>query len=222
MNTGVYAFIFSDGRTYVGSTIQSFHARKGSHIYDLEKGKHVNPYFQNLYNKHGMPEFRILEECPRDECLAREQFWIDSTPKELLINLCPVAGHPGHHPCSEETKRKISEANKGRKPSLEKCRQHSEAMKGRVMPQGQRDSIKLAAKHRSPISEETRKKMSDAQVGKKHPGGSQRGRIFSQETIGKMSKAKVGKVYTQETQRKKSVAMKEFWRKKKEAQECLA
>jgi len=71
-----------------------------------------------------------------------------------------------HAPHSEERKRKISEALKGKKKSDEHCRKNSEARKGKT----------LSAEHRSNIgksqvgkirSVETRKRISEALKGKK-------------------------------------------------------
>lgn len=78
--------------------------------------------------------------------------------------------------CSEETKKKISEAHKGRKLSEEHKRKLSEAKRGENHP--------LFGKHHS---EEARRKMSDAQMGEKnHNFGKKR----SEETKRKMSEAR--------------------------------
>jgi hypothetical protein len=95
---------------------------------------------------------------------------------------------------SEETKRKISEANKGRTLSEETKRKMREAKEG---------------KNHS-LLEETRRKMSEAL----------KGRTFSEETKRKMSEAKKGKtsnkkgtLLSEETKRKISEAMKDKWRR---------
>jgi hypothetical protein len=72
---------------------------------------------------------------------------------------------------SEETKRKLSEAKKGKKHSEETRRKHSERMKGE-------NNLNYG---KSP-SEETRRKRSEANKGKKH----------SEETRRKQSEAKKG------------------------------
>ena len=81
-------------------------------------------------------------------------------------------------PCSEETKRKLSEANKGKHMSEEAKRKISEAKKN--------------------ISEETRKKLSEARKGK----------TLSEKTKRKMSEAMKGKHHTEEWKNKHSEAMK--------------
>ena len=78
-----------------------------------------------------------------------------------------------HH--SEETKRKISEANKGHTVSEETKKKLSESGKGK--------------KHR-PFSEETKRKMSEAKKGK---SSNRKGKHASDETKRRISDAKKGK-----------------------------
>ena len=82
---------------------------------------------------------------------------------------------------SEERRRKISEAKKGRTCSEEHRRKISEAIKGENHP--------MYGKH---FSEETRKKMSEAKKGKK----------FSEEHRRKISESLKGKTMSEETRRK--------------------
>lgn len=84
---------------------------------------------------------------------------------------------------SEETKRKISEAQKGKRPSDETRRKLSESHKGH--------------KH----SEETKRKMSETQKGR--PGKSP-----SAETRAKISKAMKGRIMSIETRRRMSISAK--------------
>jgi hypothetical protein len=89
---------------------------------------------------------------------------------------------------SEETRRKLSEVHKGKTPSEETRRKMSEAHKG--------NTYCLGKNH----SEETKKKMSEALKGKtfseerkKVMSEVQKGKILSEETKKKMSEAKKGK-----------------------------
>jgi hypothetical protein len=95
---------------------------------------------------------------------------------------------------SEETRRKLSEANKGennyfygRTHSKETRRKLSEWNKGKT------------------ASEETKRKMSEAKKGENHPNY---GKSPSEETKTKMSKAQRGKTLSEETKRKMSEARK--------------
>ena len=89
-------------------------------------------------------------------------------------------------PCSEETKKKISIANKGRLRSAESCAKMSKSMRG---------------KKKSPHTEEHNRKIGDANRGKKH----------SEETKKKMSGDKhpmYGKHHSEEHKKKLSLALK--------------
>ena len=81
---------------------------------------------------------------------------------------------------SAETRRKLSQANKGRKQSAEHRRKNSEAQRGRT------------------VSTETRRKLSEAH----------KGRTFSAETLRKMSEASRGRKHSAEALRKMSEASK--------------
>ena len=94
-----------------------------------------------------------------------------------------------HNPHSEETKRKISEALKGKPRSEETKRKLSEAKKG----------IHLA------LSEERRIKLSEALKGENNPNY---GKHLSEETKRKISEAKKGRRQTEEEKRKQIEAQR--------------
>ena len=92
---------------------------------------------------------------------------------------------------SDETRKRMSESQKGRVVSEESRRKIGEAHKGKV------------------VSEETRRKLSESLKGIKRSeehrrkiGEAQKGRVFSDETKKKISESKMGKVITEETRRK--------------------
>jgi len=105
--------------------------------------------------------------------------------------------HKGKH-LSEECKRKISEANKGRHFSEEHKRKISEVQKGRHHSEEVKRKISEALKGRVPwnkekhLSEETRKKMSEARKGHKVP----------EETRKKISEANKGHPVSDKTREK--------------------
>ena len=100
-------------------------------------------------------------------------------------------------PKTEETKQKISEAKKGKTLSEETKRKISESNKKRLVEKG----VPFKGKHQS---EETKQKISDAMKGK----------TFSKEHKQKISEAKKGKTLSEETKQKISDAMK-AWNKGK-------
>jgi len=101
-------------KEYVGSCSASdfIYVRLIHHRNDLRQGKHQNKYLQRVYNKYGEASFfvDILEECDPTLCISREQYWIDTLKPHY--NLCKKAGSSLGRACKEETKTKISVANK--------------------------------------------------------------------------------------------------------------
>lgn len=77
----VYAIVnIVNGKLYIGSTVD-FEKRKSAHKRQLRSGTHHSKHLQRAYNKYGESvfEFRILEYVDRrDQLLEREQFHIDS------------------------------------------------------------------------------------------------------------------------------------------------
>jgi group I intron endonuclease len=112
--SGIYLFKNDiNGLVYVGSSNKINH-RKNQHISALRLKKHSNKKFQNAYDKYGEENFSfsILEECPKEILIEREQFWIDfyeSFKPKKGYNLNSKAERGVF---SEESKRKISENHK--------------------------------------------------------------------------------------------------------------
>lgn len=135
------------------------------------------------YKKHGLENFEIYVEyfpnLKKDDLLDLEEQLIkkfDSLSPNGY-NICPRGQNSTGHKHSEESKRKMSEANKGKKRSPEYCLQHSLRQKGKKLPQSTKDKMSLGhlgKKH----SEEAKENMSKAQKGK----------VLSEETKNKLSK----------------------------------
>jgi group I intron endonuclease len=72
-----------NNKLYIGSTKVSFLKRMCHHAGRLNNSKHKNPHLQHAWNKYGESnfEFSILEICDKDECLLKEQNYLD-----LIIN----------------------------------------------------------------------------------------------------------------------------------------
>lgn len=63
-----------------GNTIrQGFRLRWLTHLKDLKQKSHCNSYLSNIVNKYGIEglRFEIVEVCEPDECIEKEQYWID-------------------------------------------------------------------------------------------------------------------------------------------------
>src|SRR5665213_636537 len=170
-------------KVYIGHTT-NFNKRKYHHIWEASQGE--GHYFHRALTKHGADNFlwEIIYE--NEDAKDKETFFIQeykSNQPEFGYNLTLGGeGSLGWIP-SEETRRKISEANKGNN----NCR-------GRVM------------------SEETKKKISLSKIGRplspEHIEKlklSNKGRIRSPETIAKTvatRKSRGGYAHSEETKKK--------------------
>jgi group I intron endonuclease len=174
MASGIYKITNTiNGKCYIGSAVD-LERREKQHF----SGDRTNKILKQAMKKYGAEnfQFEVLEECNPEHCVAVEQTFIDYYKRllgwENLYNICEVAGSCLGVERTEETKRLMSEASKGRQHSAETKRLISVLKKG--------------MKH----SEETRKKMSEAKKGKEHP---MYGKQLSAETKRLMSKVRKGK-----------------------------
>lgn len=168
---------------------------------------------RNYYKVYGAKEGEtftkdILQYCSSiaelnkvEKALIADKYETDSD----CINL--IAGGRGKG-FSEETRRKISEANKGREITEEERQRISQTLKGHPVPAEtralisqhvkekckdpeHRKKVSEAQKHRKPISEETRRKLSEVNKGRTCCW---RGKKMPQYVKEKMSKSQKGKV----------------------------
>ena len=157
-NSGVYKITCTQNNTfYIGRTC-NFTNRMNCHKSDLSRGTHKNAALQNVFNKYGMEsmEFELLYQIDDKEGqIAKEQELLNlyiGTPECLNINksaetFCDV-------PWTEERKRKISEAHRGKKmpPMREEVRlARRERMIGKKLSDGTRLKIreKALGRHKS-------------------------------------------------------------------------
>lgn len=128
----------STGRFYVGSA-KSFSLRKSGHLCDLRKKRHRSVFLQRHYDKYGIDDlnFEILEIVEDvNLLLQREQFYLDLLKPHF--NSSPTAGNCLGMKMSDETKNKLRVLNTGDKNrfygkshSEESKRKMSEANKGK-------------------------------------------------------------------------------------------
>lgn len=107
-----------NGKIYVGSSV-NLRKRKNGHLSTLRRGIHSSTHLQRAFNKYGEEAFvfEVLELCDVNELEDRETFWI----KEKNANnhdygynsRIYVESNLGFRH-SEESKRKISEARRGK------------------------------------------------------------------------------------------------------------
>ena len=95
---------------YIGSAARSINRRWAIHRYHLRNGKHANHRLQAVAKKYGLSVlvFRVVENCSPLDCLATEQRYIDTCPREKRYNLSPVAGSRLGARLSAEQKRQMA------------------------------------------------------------------------------------------------------------------
>lgn len=175
-------------RIYIGSAV-NYRGRKRYHLYQLRHNKHINNKLQHHYNKYGESDLNIslIISCDKSLLIANEQFFIDSY--KPWFNIAQKAGSNLGYKASDETRKKMSIAMKGRKCTEETKRKLSEINKGRPYPlKGMPGHIAWNKGLKTgPLSNEHIKKLSIAKTGKK------RGPM-SEETKNKISKANKGHI----------------------------
>lgn len=241
MRSGVYIIKHTEtGRVYIGSSC-NMRARIRSHIVSLNKRSHRNRFLQRAWDKYGPGafEFNRLLICKKEDNLFFEQRAIDSYrayDKRFGFNAVPVAGSNVGMRHSEETKEKLRKASTGRKKSQDEIERIRAASTGRLHTEDAKRKMSLAQrpiwteekrkeigkKFSVPKTDEHKKKLSEALVGRKLPEyireklvGKEpwnKGVPMRQESKEKMIKAKIGKepwnkgkkVISEETLRKLS------------------
>src|ERR1035437_2699650 len=117
MNNGIYKIKnIVNNHCYVGSCSAKtgIEYRWCRHKHALNRNTHHSIILQRAWNKHGPNNFKfsIIEECSPEQCITREQYYLD-----LL--------HPKYNIC------KIANSCYGIKRSPEFCKRMSEIMTGR-------------------------------------------------------------------------------------------
>lgn len=131
MNSGVYHIKnLKTGMLYFGRTID-WAARKRRHLSDLRANRHKNPRLQNSWNARNESEFEfsLIWSALPDALNELESFVLENsfdTGKLYNSHKNSVGGFLGQKH-SEETKRKWSEARKGKKQTAEAKRRQAES-----------------------------------------------------------------------------------------------
>jgi group I intron endonuclease len=109
-----------NNKIYIGCA-SNIRTRVNGHLYDLRKNMHKNSYLQKSWNKYGesMFIFETHELCNIEDLHMREHFWVttlDCLNKSIGYNLKPTDPN-GCSIHSKETREKLRQANKGKRPS---------------------------------------------------------------------------------------------------------
>lgn len=176
-----------NNKVYVGSATKNMRTRWFRHRTLLRAGKHHNLHLQSAWNKYdeGSFEFSVILQCKPEDCISLEQWWINelcAADNKYGYNISPTAGSCFGVTHTNETKKRMSEAHKGRKKSPEHVAKVTAANRG----------LKRSA--------ESRAKMSAAKKGKPLPNGilakaitANTGRPLSNEHKAKLSSAALGR-----------------------------
>ena len=151
-------------------------------------------YLKNAQKKYGIENFSkeiITIAMSRSEANVLEKYYIAKDRKENIYGCYNIAdgGQGGAWnkgiPCSEESKKKISESEKGHRPYF--CR---------------------------PRTEEEKRKISEKLKGRKL-NLSDEERLARSEKAKEMSRRNIGSKRSEETKKKMSEALKAYWAKKR-------
>ena len=178
--------------------------------YYIGKGTGKRIYSKQKYIKPPKDKSRIIflkQNLTEEEAFKHEIYMIAVFGRKdlgtgILRNKTDGGDGVSGYVCSEETKRKISESNKGKTASEETRRKISEAHKGRTHSEESRIKMSEAQKGK-PVSEKTKRKISEARKGKT---SNRKGVILSEETKRNMSESH--KNPSEETRKKIGEAQK--------------
>jgi group I intron endonuclease len=156
---GIYKIVNTkNGKLYIGSSTK-IRRRWNTHKRLLRLGKHHSVPLQRAYDKYGKDSFdfilleRLAEDATSEEMYKREQYYLDTLKPfdRKGYNLVREAGGgKAGTQHSEETRKKIRTA-----------------LKGRAFSTNHKKRLKEAWKRRPPVSSETRQRMSEARKGRK-------------------------------------------------------
>ena len=101
-----------NGKFYIGSSY-NINNRWNGHKACLKTNNHPSKYLQRAYNKYGKDNFiyEVLENCPENNLIEREQYWMDFHKiylPENGYNISPTAGKTTGYKHTQESKEKMT------------------------------------------------------------------------------------------------------------------
>lgn len=175
MPTIIYKLVdpVTDEVRYVGKTCKSIRERLQCHIATARRKHHRHVcYWINSLTKSGLsPSAYEIETVPDDQdWVAREKFWIShyrDAGARLTNHTDGGEGLSGHI-ASEETRRKISAAHKGKTISPENRKAQSIRMTGRRLTEAHKLKVTIAMRARVMTPEHKDAIRASAKYRKKH------------------------------------------------------
>jgi len=134
--SGIYMILnIINGKFYIGSSV-NVDNRILKHKHSLNNGKHHSKYLQAAWNKYGENNFifQLVEQCKIEDCLKREQIWLDFHQvykSEIGYNIVNIAGRTTGYKHSLETIKKFSKTIKERNLNMTKAERQNIYGKGR-------------------------------------------------------------------------------------------
>ncbi len=134
--SGIYKIVCSsNGKVYVGSAM-NLQRRKLDHFKQLRSQTHRNKYLQRAWVKYGADafEFIVIELVAVPLLVEREQYWMDHLQvcdRRKGFNILPTAASPLGMKYSDEVRRRVSDALRGRPKSETHRQKLSEANQGK-------------------------------------------------------------------------------------------
>lgn len=179
----------TNGKSYIGQTVQSLNKRIIKHINDALNNRY-NSYFHKAIRKYGKKNFEweILTICDTVEKLNKAEIEMIGKHNTFENGYNLTRGGEGNvgRKHTEESKKKMSEQNRGEKNGMYgKC--HTEETKKRMSESRKGEKSFWYGKH---VTEEAKRKQSESMKGENNPNYNKK---FSIETRQKMSKATKGK-----------------------------
>lgn len=148
MNT-IYIYTLSHPITnevrYVGKTI-NVKRRYKQHLYD-KRGSHKASWVKSLKSEGLKPILTIIENCTPENWVEREMYWIKQF--DNLTNLKAGGNDSFQRTTTEQTKQKISLANKGKEKTSEHKIKISLSSKGKILSQETKDKMKISQSKKS-------------------------------------------------------------------------
>lgn len=177
---GIYKITNPKGKVYIGQTID--YARRLRH-YKLLKCQEQPKIYRSLV-KYGLEshKFQLIKECSKDELTKWERYFQEMYNSVGIngLNCILVATDDFSGGHSEESKKKISKALKGRQLTTEHKHNIAQGNSKRIITDEHRYNL----------------------------GNGNRGRTFTNEWVDKLREAQIGKVKSKETKDKISQSLK--------------
>jgi len=222
---GIYTITSSSGKRYIGSSV-NIHQRWVSHKRHLVKGTHHCQPLQRAWSKYGPGGFvfSVLERVDQVDLLfAREEEYLQKEKPEYNTN--PHARGSRGRVYTDEQRARMSIYLSGQKRSPEVCAAMSARYRGRVMSEESKEKKRRAmlgkvyppevrqkvseALRGHAVSDAAKQKMRDARLAYWSSDAGQQRKL-------EMAEAQRGKTTTPERRQKLSMAVKDYWKRKRE------